>query len=203
MVLLRAGEFVFTWSFTLLLLLVRGVHAERPPSAVPSYCAWQPFFTIIFQPLTTHPSPPGPGSSSCCSDLRHIVCSVGVNVTEEQVELMLKKVQEAGHVDEETTAVRLDNFLDVVPRMLVEHANQYVRDSYHKIMRAFGALDLQGRGWITPEDYASALRSEESGGKGLSEDEIEQALLAATNPNDGKIHYMEYAYKLAYDGRNM
>ena len=77
-----------------------------------------------------------------------------------------------------------------------------IRDSYHKIYRAFAALDPQQNGYILPEDYAHSLRSED-GGPPMTDEEIEQALLSATDPNDGRINYAEYAYKLAYDGRKV
>ncbi|CAG9463968.1 unnamed protein product [Pedinophyceae sp. YPF-701] len=136
------------------------------------------------------------------SDLGSVVRSLGLNPTEQQVDMILGRVKEVSR-DPEAGFVHLDAFLKALPKMLLENPSQFVRDSYHKLMRAFRALDKDNNGYITSEQLVSALRSDDFGGTGLSDEEVDQALLAAADPEDGRIYYEDYAYLLAYDGREL
>ncbi|RNF01638.1 hypothetical protein TraAM80_06871 [Trypanosoma rangeli] len=69
-----------------------------------------------------------------------------------------------------------------------------VRDSEEAIYHAFSVLDLARRGYLEAEEMRRFLRS---GGEPFTEEEVEQFLAAAADPESGRIYYEEFADVLA------
>ncbi|ESL07873.1 hypothetical protein TRSC58_04434 [Trypanosoma rangeli SC58] len=69
-----------------------------------------------------------------------------------------------------------------------------VRDSEEAIYQAFSVLDLARRGYLEAEEMRHFLRS---GGEPFTEEEVEQFIAAAADPESGRIYYEEFADVLA------
>ncbi|RNF21253.1 uncharacterized protein Tco025E_03569 [Trypanosoma conorhini] len=69
-----------------------------------------------------------------------------------------------------------------------------VRDSEEKIYEAFSVLDLARRGYLEAEELRRFLRS---GGEPFTEEEVDEFISAAADPESGRIYYEEFADVLA------
>lgn len=88
---------------------------------------------------------------------------------------------------------------EVVPRFLVEEKEQLMRDDYHRLLRAFRALDHEGHGYLEMDRMREIMASQ---GEPLNEEELSSMMAAACDSN-GRIHYEDYAHLLTTDGRNI
>ena len=72
-----------------------------------------------------------------------------------------------------------------------------MRDDFHKIMRAFRALDPDGKGFIELDVLKKGLLTR---GEVFSTEEM-QSCQTALDIMGGKVYYEDYAHKLAASGR--
>lgn len=69
-----------------------------------------------------------------------------------------------------------------------------VRDSEEKIYQAFRVLDMAKRGYLEAEEMRHFLRR---GDEPFTEEEVEEFMAAAADPENGRIYYEDYADVLA------
>ncbi|ORC90520.1 uncharacterized protein TM35_000083180 [Trypanosoma theileri] len=69
-----------------------------------------------------------------------------------------------------------------------------VRDSEDTIYRAFSVLDVHNRGFLEADEIRHFLRS---GAEPFTEEEVEEFIVAAADPENGRIYYEEFADVLA------
>ena len=117
--------------------------------------------------------------------------------------------------------------LQVVSAFALTNKNDLIRDDYHKLMRAFKALDPEKKGFISAELFSNLLSSR---GEAFSTAETGAMLRYVVNSMNiwwtayvepdtvlnarcycscaseaatGKVYYEDYAYKLATNGRKV
>ncbi|XP_062557052.1 calmodulin-A-like [Armigeres subalbatus] len=112
------------------------------------------------------------------SELGTVLRSLGKNVSDAEVEELLKEV----NVDQDG----MIHFPDFVAMMSVR-----LRDfnSEEELMEAFRIFDRDGNGLISAEELRAALHSF---GEQLSDEEIEELLREADVNSDGQIDYEEF-----------
>ncbi|KAL3144832.1 Dynein regulatory complex protein 8 [Trebouxia sp. C0009 RCD-2024] len=131
-------------------------------------------------------------------DIPTIVRSMGINPTGVQIEKLREQLRSAQ--PEETTLIPLDSFEQVVSAFALSNKNELIRDDYHKLMRAFKALDPEKKGYIDADTFGSLLSSR---GEALSSAETSTMLSCASEAATGRVYYEDYAYKLAINGRKV
>ncbi|KAJ3009058.1 Dynein regulatory complex protein 8 [Thoreauomyces humboldtii] len=92
---------------------------------------------------------------------------------------------------EKTGYISYDRLCKVAFRLLTSNT---LRDDEEKLYRAFLALDSDGKGFLTPDELRQFMTSE---GEPFSGDEMEEMLMACTDPTDGKIWFEDYVTILA------
>ena len=103
----------------------------------------------------------------------------------------------------------LDDVLAVIPSYLtdVKEAPKLIRDSFHKLVRAFAALDEEGQGWIstpTLEEHLLNIDLASETGEVFSREEVDLLVRAATTADErDRIYYHRFSLLLAEDGRSM
>ncbi|KAJ3046513.1 Dynein regulatory complex protein 8 [Rhizophlyctis rosea] len=117
-----------------------------------------------------------------------IIRSLGIYPSEESLRGWIKEMEE----DEPTGYVTHEKFFRVAFRILT--STSYVRDDEEKLFRAFQALDTENKGFLLPDDLRAAMTTE---GEAFSTEEIDEMLMACTDPAEGKIYYEDYVTVLA------
>ncbi|RKO90810.1 hypothetical protein BDK51DRAFT_12014, partial [Blyttiomyces helicus] len=109
-----------------------------------------------------------------------IIRYLGIYPSEEQLRAWIKEMEE----EEPAGYVTLDRFSRVAIKLLT--SNVIVRDDEERLFRAFLTLDTDKKGYLTPEELRAYMTTE---GEPFSPEEIEEMLVACTDPNEGKIYY--------------
>eukprot|EP00658_Telonema_sp_P-2_P015756 TRINITY_DN1608_c0_g2_i3.p2 TRINITY_DN1608_c0_g2~~TRINITY_DN1608_c0_g2_i3.p2 ORF type:complete len:104 (-),score=37.24 TRINITY_DN1608_c0_g2_i3:1362-1673(-) len=94
--------------------------------------------------------------------------------------------------DEPTGFVKYDKFEPVVLKCMAD--NEIPTDSEEDLIRAFRALDTEGKGYLTGDELRELLTKNE---EHFSSDEITEMLAYAVNPETGHCIYTEYSEKCA------
>jgi Ca2+-binding EF-hand superfamily protein len=102
-------------------------------------------------------------------------------------------------VEEPTTTgrVRLDRLQPIILDILTSYQFEgklMVRENEEMLMRAFQAIDREGRGYIEAETMRSLLTS---AGERFGPEEALEMVSAAADPETGRIYYEEYAALLS------
>jgi Ca2+-binding EF-hand superfamily protein len=126
-------------------------------------------------------------------DIPAIVRSLGYNPSEEQLQALMQVLAPP----EDANMLPIEAFDGPVAQWLLEQQQQLSRDSYFLLLRAFQALDPDKKGYLTADQVTAAL-----GTTNMTQDEVNAMILAAAD-DQGRIHYAEYAYHLATDGRTI
>merc|ERR1711871_1536423 len=117
-----------------------------------------------------------------------IMRSLGVNPTEKELHGMLAEMEE----DEPTGFVKYEKFEPVVVKAIED--NKIPTDSEEDIIRAFRALDTDGKGYLTTEELRDMMTKNE---EHFSSDEISEMIAFAVDPDTGNCNFTEYAEKVA------
>lgn len=131
-----------------------------------------------------------------CREIPTIMRSLGLNPTPEQCESVVHEMK-AGS---ETSLIAIDQFEPVMIKILTERQKEYMRDSFHTILRAFRTFDPEDKGYFEPADLREIMSQDPNA---FTEQEIDEMVAAAIDEASGKIFYEEYAYKLSMDGRSL
>ena len=119
-----------------------------------------------------------------------IIRSLGLNPTELQLRDTITKCEE----DEPTGFIRLEKFQPVMVKIMME--NEFARDSYDMIARAFQVFDPEGKGYV---DLDELKREITSSAERFSDEEVETFLRAAADMETNRLYYEEYAQTLSDD----
>lgn len=170
------------------------------------------------------------GSKTCdACKVPDMVRAMGLNPSSEQLAALQERLAAPpptrrsgsgnGTVGTAPGEVTIDRFEAVASTFVHEYRKELARDDFHTLMRAFRALDPEGRGYLDAAQLRAALCSSggagDAGGAGggvegerLTVQELEAMLEAAGvgaagegGGNAGKLRIEEYAYRLAMDGR--
>merc|ERR1711939_225176 len=117
-----------------------------------------------------------------------IMGSLGVNPTEKELHGMLAQMEE----DEPTGFVKYEKFEPVIVKAMED--NEIPTDSEEDIIRAFRALDTDGKGYLTTEELRELMTKNE---EHFSADEIGEMLTFAIDKDTGNCNFTEYAEKVA------
>ncbi|KAI8806421.1 hypothetical protein BJ742DRAFT_816777 [Cladochytrium replicatum] len=117
-----------------------------------------------------------------------IIRSLGVYPSEEQLKAWIKEMEP----DEPNGYIMFERFSKVALRILT--SNSTGRDDEEKLYRAFRTLDGERKGYLLPGELREALMNE---GEQFSKEEMEEMIMACTDPTEGKIYYEDYVTILA------
>lgn len=87
----------------------------------------------------------------------------------------------------------------VAANFLVEHQESLIRDDYHKILRAFRAIDKDGKGYVELDVMKQMLQTR---GEAFSSEEL-TLCQAGLESVGGKVYYEDYAHRLATSGKQL
>ncbi|XP_032245149.1 dynein regulatory complex protein 8 isoform X3 [Phoca vitulina] len=101
-----------------------------------------------------------------------------------------------GEVEEEepTGYIRFEKFLPVMTEVLLER--RYRPSPEDTLLRAFEVLDPSKRGFLTKEELIKYMTEE---GEPFSQEEMEEMLSAAIDPESNSIHYKDYIAMMVVD----
>eukprot|EP01137_Pigoraptor_chileana_P013227 Opistho-2@4603 len=116
-----------------------------------------------------------------------IVRSLGMAPTEAALHEIIAEAEE----EEPTGFIKYEKFEPVMLRLMKDR--KYQRDSEDLIMKAFQILDADAKGYLTTEELTRALTLN---GEPFSQEEIDEMLTAAVDPEKGVIYYDDYAVLL-------
>ncbi|KAM4787482.1 dynein regulatory complex protein 8 isoform 2-T2 [Cyanocitta cristata] len=126
-------------------------------------------------------------------DVREIGCivrSLGCFPNEAEVQELLAQIE----VEEPGGFVHLEQFLPVMTKVLLERRFWPIPEDV--ILHAFEALDENKCGYITKEDLVKHLTEE---GEPFSQEEMEDMLAVALDPETNTLRYRDYLKKLVVD----
>ncbi|XP_066036508.1 dynein regulatory complex protein 8 isoform X1 [Chamaea fasciata] len=141
-------------------------------------------------------------------DVREIGCivrSLGCFPNEAEVQELIDKaccfkdwtmleLRGGMEVEEPGGFVHLEKFLPVVTKVLLDRRFRPIPEDV--ILHAFEALDENKRGYITKEDLVKHLTEE---GEPFNQEEMEDMLAIALDPETDTLHYRDYRKKLVVD----
>mmetsp|Transcript_42481 Transcript_42481/g.70649 ORF Transcript_42481/g.70649 Transcript_42481/m.70649 type:complete len:178 (+) Transcript_42481:31-564(+) len=118
-----------------------------------------------------------------------IVRHLGICPTEIELRDMITEIEE----EEPTGFIRFEKFERMMSRILLE--NQYPRDTEEKLLRAFRTLDKEinkggvVKGFVEADKLRQLLTTH---GERFSQEEIDEFLSFAVDPETGTIQYEDY-----------
>ncbi|XP_032245153.1 dynein regulatory complex protein 8 isoform X7 [Phoca vitulina] len=96
--------------------------------------------------------------------------------------------------EEPTGYIRFEKFLPVMTEVLLER--RYRPSPEDTLLRAFEVLDPSKRGFLTKEELIKYMTEE---GEPFSQEEMEEMLSAAIDPESNSIHYKDYIAMMVVD----
>uniref|UniRef100_G1NFX8 EF-hand calcium binding domain 2 n=1 Tax=Meleagris gallopavo TaxID=9103 RepID=G1NFX8_MELGA len=146
-------------------------------------------------------------------EIGSIVRSLGCFPTEAELHELLAKVEE----EEPTGYVHLEKFLPVMTKILLDRSYRPIPEDV--LLHAFEALDEKKSGYITKEElvkhmteegvdtpsssnpvaFMSAYRLEHFPGEPFTEEEMEEMLSSALDPETNAVHYRDYISMMIVD----
>ncbi|XP_043551357.1 dynein regulatory complex protein 8 isoform X2 [Chiloscyllium plagiosum] len=119
-----------------------------------------------------------------------IIRSLGCCPSEGELHELLAEVEE----EEPTGYIQLDKFLPMMTRVLLER--KYRPQPEDVILRAFEVLDQTKKGYLTQEELTKYLTEE---GEPFTQEEMEEMLSAAVDPEKNIIFYKDFAAVMTID----
>ncbi|KAI9090831.1 hypothetical protein DFS34DRAFT_653887 [Phlyctochytrium arcticum] len=116
-----------------------------------------------------------------------IIRSLGVYPSEEQLQGWIAEMEG----EEKGGFVTFDRLAKTALRLLTTN---FLRDDEEKLYRAFLALDAENKGYLTPDELRQYMTTE---GEPFTSEEMDEMLMACTDPTDGKIWFEDYVTILA------
>jgi len=113
-------------------------------------------------------------------ELGTVIRSLGLCPTEAEVNEIIAETE-----DETATGyVRLDRLLPVMTKVLLE--KKFRSQPEPVLLQAFETLDIDKKGYLLPDEISKYFKEE---GEPFLQEELEEFLSAAVDPNKGKIFY--------------
>ncbi|XP_058165381.1 dynein regulatory complex protein 8 isoform X3 [Dasypus novemcinctus] len=119
-----------------------------------------------------------------------IIRSLGCCPSEGELHDLIAEVEE----EEPTGYIRLEKFLPVMTEILLERKYRPIPED--SLLRAFEVLDPAKRGFLTKEELIKYMTEE---GEPFSQEEMEEMLSAAIDPESNSIHYKDYIAMMVVD----
>ncbi|XP_038205754.1 dynein regulatory complex protein 8 [Arvicola amphibius] len=119
-----------------------------------------------------------------------IIRSLGCCPTEGELHDFIAEVEE----EEPTGYIRFEKFLPVMTRVLLERKYRPIAEDV--LLRAFEVLDPAKRGFLTKEELVKYMTEE---GEPFSQEEMEEMLSAAIDPESNSINYRDYITMMVID----
>uniref|UniRef100_A0A287D8H1 EF-hand domain-containing protein n=1 Tax=Ictidomys tridecemlineatus TaxID=43179 RepID=A0A287D8H1_ICTTR len=119
-----------------------------------------------------------------------IIRSLGCCPSEGELHDLLAEVEE----EEPTGYIRYEKFLPVMTKVLLERRYRPIPEDV--LLRAFEVLDSAKRGFLTKEELIKYMTEE---GEPFSQEEMEEMLSAAIDPDSNSINYKEYITMMVID----
>uniref|UniRef100_A0A8C9LB60 EF-hand calcium binding domain 2 n=1 Tax=Pavo cristatus TaxID=9049 RepID=A0A8C9LB60_PAVCR len=123
-------------------------------------------------------------------EIGSIVRSLGCFPTEAELHELLAKVEE----EEPTGYVHLEKFLPVMTKVLLDRSYRPIPEDV--LLHAFEALDENKSGYITKEELVKHMTEE---GEPFTEEEMEEMLSSALDPETNAVHYRDYISMMIVD----
>ncbi|KAM8819321.1 dynein regulatory complex protein 8 [Rhynchonycteris naso] len=119
-----------------------------------------------------------------------IIRSLGCCPTEAELHDLIAEVEE----DEPTGFIRFEKFLPVMTNVLLERRYRPIPED--TLLRAFEILDTAKRGFLSKEELIKYMTEE---GEPFSQEEMEEMLSAAIDPESNSLHYKDYLTMMVID----
>ncbi|XP_003130614.1 EF-hand calcium-binding domain-containing protein 2 isoform X3 [Sus scrofa] len=119
-----------------------------------------------------------------------IIRSLGCCPSEGELHDLIAEVEE----EEPTGYIRYEKFLPVMTEVLLERRYRPIPEDI--LLRAFEVLDPAKRGFLTKEELIKYMTEE---GEPFSQEEMEEMLSAAIDPESNAIHYKDYITMMVID----
>uniref|UniRef100_A0A5F7ZV72 EF-hand calcium binding domain 2 n=1 Tax=Macaca mulatta TaxID=9544 RepID=A0A5F7ZV72_MACMU len=119
-----------------------------------------------------------------------IIRSLGCCPTEGELHDLIAEVEE----EEPTGYIRFEKFLPVMTEILLERRYRPIPEDV--LLRAFEVLDSAKRGFLTKDELIKYMTEE---GEPFSQEEMEEMLSAAIDPESNSIHYKDYITMMVID----
>ncbi|XP_066092989.1 dynein regulatory complex protein 8 isoform X2 [Saccopteryx bilineata] len=119
-----------------------------------------------------------------------IIRSLGCCPTEAELHDLIAEVEE----DEPTGFIRFEKFLPVMTNVLLERRYRPIPED--TLLRAFEVLDTAKRGFLSKEELVKYMTEE---GEPFSQEEMEEMLSAAIDPESNSLHYKDYLTMMVID----
>ncbi|XP_055464766.1 dynein regulatory complex protein 8 isoform X1 [Psammomys obesus] len=119
-----------------------------------------------------------------------IIRSLGCSPTEGELHDFIAEIEE----EEPTGYIRFEKFLPVMTKTLLER--KYRPISEDVLLQAFEVLDTAKRGFLTKDELIKYMTEE---GEPFSQEEMEEMLSAAIDPESNSLNYREYVAMMVID----
>ncbi|XP_064622499.1 dynein regulatory complex protein 8-like [Lineus longissimus] len=119
-----------------------------------------------------------------------IVRSLGCCPSEAELHDMLADIEE----EEPTGYIRFEKFLPTMTHVLMER--RYKASPEDILLKAFQVLDTEQNGYLTQEELTKYMTEE---GEPFTQEEMEEMLSAAVDPEKGTILYRDYVSLMAVE----
>uniref|UniRef100_F6ZHW5 EF-hand calcium binding domain 2 n=1 Tax=Equus caballus TaxID=9796 RepID=F6ZHW5_HORSE len=119
-----------------------------------------------------------------------IIRSLGCCPSEGELHDLIAEVEE----EEPTGYIRYEKFLPVMTQVLLERRYRPIPEDI--LLRAFEVLDPAKRGFLSKEELIKYMTEE---GEPFSQEEMEEMLSAAIDPESNSIHYKDYITMMVID----
>ncbi|XP_064364141.1 dynein regulatory complex protein 8 [Dromaius novaehollandiae] len=116
-------------------------------------------------------------------EIGSIVRSLGCYPTEAELQELLAEIEE----EEPTGYIHLEKFIPVMRKVLLERSYQPIPEDV--LLHAFEALDENKCGYLTKEQLVKYMTEE---GEPFTQEEMEDMLSAALDPETNIIRYKDY-----------
>ncbi|XP_022363924.1 EF-hand calcium-binding domain-containing protein 2 isoform X3 [Enhydra lutris kenyoni] len=130
------------------------------------------------------------GTTVPCIEIGTIIRSLGCCPSEGELHDLIAEVEE----EEPTGYIRYEKFLPVMTEVLLERRYRPIPED--TLLRAFEVLDPSKRGFLTKEELIEYMTEE---GEPFSQEEMEEMLSAAVDPESNCIHYKDYIAMMVVD----
>ncbi|CAL1539722.1 unnamed protein product [Lymnaea stagnalis] len=119
-----------------------------------------------------------------------IIRSLNCCPSEAELHDMLAEIEE----EEPTGYIRFEKFLPMMTKVLMER--RYKPSPEDQILKAFQVLDTEQKGYLTAEELTKFMTED---GEPFTQEELEEMLSAAVDPDKKTILYKDYASVMAVE----
>ncbi|VDI39631.1 Hypothetical predicted protein [Mytilus galloprovincialis] len=123
-------------------------------------------------------------------EISTIIRSLGCVPSEAELQDILAEIEE----EEPTGYIRFEKFLPMMTKTLMER--KYKPQPEDMILKAFHVLDQEGKGFLLAEELTKYMMEE---GEPFTQEEMDEMLSAAVDPDKGTVLYKDYASQMTID----